>query len=69
MLYTPEGTYFSEQILYKLIDGIYYCTIAILDASNKYIDCEFIILIKNNKTLYESGATNSTQKQVGAIDV
>lgn len=50
----------------KLISGIYYCTVAILSASDKYIDGEFIILIKNNKTLYEPSTTNSTQKQAGA---
>ena len=52
----------------KLIDGIYYCTLAIIGASDKYVDSEFIILIKSNKTLYESSTTNSTQEQAGAIN-
>lgn len=58
----------DSELSNKLIDGIYYCTVTILRASDKRVDSEFVLLVKDRESFYESNTLNIMEKQEGAVN-
>lgn len=58
----------DSELSNKLISGIYYCTVTILGASDKRVDSEFVLLVKDCESFYESNVSNIMESQEGAID-